>query len=185
MATLLTIKHYYDTIDRLWQAICHHRCGLLDEGVIILHHTDRLRTAKWTCDCLYSATVQMLRTTLPAFATLQPVFSIFGPLKKHLAGKWFVKKLLMWSKLSLPGYTCLTFISCVLGCKPCCYDGISGQMWVVTVYVSHAYHLLHVCLVYIAVWIKFLPSEYLLLYLLKWFAYCMYTVSTSSVQDYA
>ena len=123
MATLLSIKHYCDTIERLWQAICHHRSRLLHEGVIILQNSDRLHTVKWTCDWLYSAMAWMLRTPLPTVAVLQPVFSIFGPLMTHMAGRWFVKKMLMWSKLSPSGYRCLTLISCVLGCKPCCCDG--------------------------------------------------------------
>ena len=48
----VTINYYCDMIERLWLAMCHHRRGLPHEDVIILLNSDRLYTARWTCDWL-------------------------------------------------------------------------------------------------------------------------------------
>jgi histone-lysine N-methyltransferase SETMAR len=78
---------YCETLVRLRDAIRHKRPGLLRQGVVLLHDNARPHTASSTRKLLQRFKWEVLEHP-PYSPDLAPSdYHLFGPLKKHLAGK--------------------------------------------------------------------------------------------------
>ena len=80
---------YCDTLDKLRDALRRKRPGQLSKGVILQHDNATPHTAKFTQDWIKRFNWETLPHP-PHSPDLAPSdFHLFGPLKRHLAGKRF------------------------------------------------------------------------------------------------
>jgi hypothetical protein len=87
MGNTVTAEHYCSTLERLQQAVCHKRCGLVHQVTNILHNNITPHTANHTCDSLRYHSSEVRDNRLYSTNLMPHDFHFSGPLKKHLASK--------------------------------------------------------------------------------------------------